>query len=276
MWPYLFGVLWGIGGLAFGLTMRRLGLSLGMALALGLTATSGPLVPPICFGLFSTLISKISGLVTLAGVLVCLIGIFFTGRAGVLKDLELSSEQKKAKIKKFNFSKGVWVALSAGVMGACFAFCLAAGKPIAESAVAYGTPAVFADTPVFIFIMLGGFTANLLWCVHLAVRNRTVGDYVKREAPPAANYVFSALAGIVWYFQFFFYGIGTTKMGKYDSAGWSMHLALIITFSTLWGLILKERKGAGRQTMRTIEFGLLILIFSTFIIGAGNYIQKFE
>jgi L-rhamnose-H+ transport protein len=104
-----------------------------------------------------------------------------------------------------------------------------------------------------------------------------LGDFIKREKTPRFfNYFFSALAGTIWYFQFMFYGMGTTKMGKYDFASWSIHMAFIITFSNMWGLILKEWKGSGSRTIRFIITGLLILVLSTLIIGAGNYLQKFE
>jgi len=277
IWPYIFGVLWGIGGLTFGLTMRYLGMSLGMAMALGLTAAFGTLVPPIYFDQFGMLISHLSGWVTLGGVLVCLIGIGITGKAGIMKDLELSDEQKQEHIKEFDLKKGIWVAVLAGVMSACFAFGIAAGKPIATRAIEMGTPTLFSNNPVFIVILAGGFTTNGFWCLGLSLKNKTLGDYIKRENTPRLfNYVFSALAGIIWYFQFMFYGMGTTKMGKYDFASWSIHMAFIITFSNMWGLILKEWKGSGNRTIRFIIFGLLILVLSTLIIGAGNYIQKFE
>ena len=277
IWPYIFGVLWGIGGLTFGLTMRYLGMSLGMAMALGLTAAFGTLVPPIYFGQFDMLISHLSGWVTLGGVLVCLIGIAITGKAGIMKDKELSEKQKQEHIKEFNLKKGIWVAVLAGVMSACFAFGIAAGKPIAILAIEMGTLELFSNSPVFIVILAGGFTTNGLWCLGLSFKNKTLGDYTKRENTPRFfNYLFSALAGIIWYFQFMFYGMGTTKMGKYDFASWSIHMAFIITFSNMWGLILKEWKGSGNRTIRFIIIGLMILVLSTIIIGIGNYIQRFE
>jgi len=278
IWPYVFGVLWGIGGLTFGLTMRYLGMSLGMAMALGLTATFGTLVPPIYFSQFNMLITHFSGLVTLAGVAVCLIGIAITGRAGMMKDRELSDEQKKASIEEFNFKTGVWVAIFAGIMSACFAFGIAAGKPIAQQAIEMGAPKLFSNSPVFIFIMAGGFTTNYIWCLALSFKNKTFKDYVKNDSntPMLRNYSFSALAGITWYCQFLFYGMGTTQMGKYDFASWSIHMAFIITFSNMWGLKLKEWEGSSNKTLKVIISGLIILVLSTFIIGAGNYIQKFE
>jgi len=277
IWPYIFGVLWGIGGLTFGLTMRYLGMSLGMAMALGLTAAFGTLIPPIYFDQFTLLISKTSGLVTLGGVLTCLIGIAITGRAGMLKDRELSEEEKTTHIKEFNMRKGIWVAILAGIMSACFAFGIAAGKPIAQMAIRTGTPPLFSNSPTFVFILLGGFTTNFIWCLALALKNGTIRDYIKREKTPVLNnYFFAALAGITWYLQFMFYGMGTTKMGAYDFASWSIHMAFIIIFSNMWGLILKEWQGSGKVTIKTISAGLFVLVLSTMIIGLGNYLQTFE
>ncbi|MCK4750529.1 MAG: L-rhamnose/proton symporter RhaT [Bacteroidales bacterium] len=277
VWPFVFGMLWGIGGLTFGLTMRYLGMSLGMALALGLTATFGTLVPPIYFGQFADLISHTSGWITLGGVAISLIGIVVVGKAGIMKDRELSADEKKRIIKEFSLKKGIWVAIFAGVMSACFAFGIAAGKPIAELAIETGTSELFSNSPLFIIILAGGFTTNFIWCLLLSVRNNSIRDYIKtKDTPILSNYIFSALAGITWYFQFMFYGMGTTKMGAYDFASWSIHMAFIIVFSNMWGLILKEWKGSGIKTIRIIVFGLLILIVSTIVIGAGNYIQQFE
>jgi len=277
VWPYIFGILWGIGGLTFGLSMRYLGMSLGMAMALGLTAAFGTLVPPVYFGEFTKLISNLSGWVTLGGVGITLFGIGLVGRAGILKDRELSAEQKQEHIREFSLKKGIWVAIFAGIMSACFAFGIAAGKPIAELATERGTPELFSNSPIFIVILSGGFTTNFIWCMLLAVRNKSIGDYVKiKDTPILRNYLFSALAGLTWYFQFMFYGMGTTKMGAYDFASWSIHMAFIIFFSNMWGLILREWHGSGRRTIFLIIMGLMVLFLSTVIIGIGNYIQQFE
>lgn len=276
-WPYFFGVLWGIGGLTFGLTMRFLGMSLGMALALGLTATFGTLIPPIYFQQFEELIGTVSGRITLTGVAICLFGIALTGKAGILKDKEVSDEKKKENIEEFDLNKGIWVAIFAGIMSACFAFGIAAGKPIADQAVSLGTPVLFSNSPIFILIMAGGFTTNLIWCIILGIKNKTIGDYIRiRNINYISNFLFSALAGITWYFQFMFYGMGTTKMGKYDFASWSIHMSFIIVFSNMWGLILKEWSGSSSKTIRIIITGIMILVFSTLVIGFGNYIQQFE
>jgi L-rhamnose-H+ transport protein len=270
---YTFGVLWGVGGLTFGLSMRYLGMSLGYAIALGFCAAFGTLVPPIFKGTFGELLSQSSGLTILAGVAVCLVGIAICGRAGIAKERELSSDQKRASVKEFSFLKGLLVAIFAGIMSSCMAYGITAGKPIAQLAVERGTPSLWQNSPVFIIVMGGGFTTNLIWCLILNIKNRSAKDYVAvRDASLAGNYFFSALAGITWYFQFMFYGMGTTKMGRYDFSSWTLHMAFIIAFSNLWALVFHEWKGSSRRTFATIASGILIVVLSTIVIGVGNYL----
>ena len=139
-WAYLFGVLWGLGGLTFGLTMRYLGMSLGMAVALGYTAAFGTLMPPIFRGVFaSEVLSTRSGLIILGGVALCLVGIVLAGAAGISKEREMSDAQKRASIKEFALKKGLIVATFCGVMSACFAYGLAAGDPIKAITLRHGT-----------------------------------------------------------------------------------------------------------------------------------------
>jgi L-rhamnose-H+ transport protein len=304
LWTYLFGVMWGIGGLTFGLSMRYLGLSLGMALSLGFCAVFGTLVPPVFEGRIAGLVAASSGRIVILGILVCLAGIAMCGRAGMRKEKELSEAEKKASIAEFSFVKGAWVAVFAGIMSSCMAFAFAAGKPIAEAAVEAGMRPLFQNFPVLIVALFGGFTTNFVWCVTLSIRNRSGRDYlrtrVSEAAVPAApgstaatagstpavaspsrpslllNYLFSALAGTTWYFQFFFYGMGTTKMGKYDFSSWTIHMAFIITFSSLWGIYFHEWKGTGRPTRRLVEAGILVLILSTIVVGIGNYLATLK
>jgi L-rhamnose-H+ transport protein len=313
--------MWGIGGLTFGLSMRYLGLSLGMALSLGFCAVFGTLVPPLFEGRFAGLVATTSGRIVLLGILVCLTGIAVCGSAGMRKERELSDAEKKASIAEFSFVKGAWVATFAGIMSSCMAFAFAAGKPIAEAAVRSGTQPLFQNFPVMIVALFGGFTTNFIWCAALSIKNKTGRDYLRVKAaespavaaiddpapapagpddPPSdlavsgagesgddpanpaadpaplpsllSNYVFSALAGITWYFQFFFYGMGTTKMGKYDFSSWTIHMAFIITFSSLWGIYFREWKGTGRPTRRLVVSGIVVLILSTIVVGVGNYV----
>lgn len=279
-WTYLMGALWGIGGLTFGLTMRYLGMSLGMAIALGFCSAFGTLIPPLYaqfFGsgadvTFSTLLSKTSGQITLLGVVVCLVGIAICGKAGMAKEKELSDEQKKENIQEFNFTKGLSVAIFSGILSACMSFGFVAGKPIADLSVQNGVAPLFQNSAVLVVILLGGFTTNFIWCVILNFRNRSGKDYVDSKTPLLRNYIFSALAGITWYLQFMFYGMGSSKMGRYDFSSWTLHMAFIIIVSNLWGLYFNEWKGSSPRTMRIIILGIATVIFSTIVVGVGNYL----
>ena len=274
LWCWFFGSLWGLGSITFGLSMRYLGFSLGFAITLGLCAALGTLVPPIFEGTFGNLLKKESGLITLAGVFVCLIGIAICGRAGILKERDLSDEQKKATIKEFNLKKGFFIALFSGTLSSCFAFGLNAGKPLAALAVSRGVDSVWQNNPVLIVVLMGGFVTNILWCIILNIKNRTGGDYSKKTGFQLSNYAFSSLAGIIWYLQFMFYGMGSTRMGDYDFASWTIHMAFVITFSNLWGLYFKEWQGSNRKTVSTVALGIFIVVLSTLFIGAGSYLQS--
>jgi len=312
-WTYTFGVLWGLGGLTFGLTMRYLGMSLGMAVALGYTAVFGTLMPPIFRGVFrSEVLGTLSGRIILLGVAVCVLGIISAGAAGMSKEKELSPEQQRASIKEFDLKRGLLVATFSGIMSACFAYGLAAGDPIKALSVSHGTSSIWQGLPALIVVLLGGFTTNFIWCVILNVRNRSGYQYFSSKvrpdvldrvdqpvletvtdapgeqmaaavaistqkftfttAPMLSNYLFSALAGTTWYFQFFFYTMGETQMGRFKFSSWTLHMASIIIFSTLWGIALHEWKGAGSRTKLLVALSLIVLVGSTMIVGYGNYV----
>jgi len=274
---YLFGAMWGIGAATFGLTMRYLGISLGMAIVTGLCAAFGTLIPPIVDGQFAELLVSLSGLTVLLGVAVCLAGIAICGGAGLRKERELTDQQKQESIKEFALVKGFVVATVSGVMSACMVFGINAGEPIARVALDLGVPSVYQNTPTLILVLAGGFTVNSLWCLTLNFRNRSIHEYVSRSGSVLlANYLLVALAGIVWYSQIFFYGMGTTKMGEYAFSSWSLITAVCVTVSTLWGLALKEWKGVSTRTLLVLWSGILVLIVSALIMGAGSYLATTE
>ena len=280
LWTYFFGVLWGLGGLTFGLTMRYLGLSLGMAVALGYTAIFGTLIPPIFRGEFPSLIASRSGIVILIGVAVCALGIVIAGMAGISKERELSVEQQKEDIPEFNLKLGLGVATFCGIMSACFAFGLAAGGPMKLLTLQHGTSTMWQGLPVLIVVLAGGFTTNFVWCVILNFRNKSFGEYRKMPAgrDPLAkmgtNYILCAIAGFTWYLQFFFYTMGETQMGKkYGFSSWTLHMASIMIFSTLWGIALHEWRGVGTRTKVLITLTLAVLVGSTAIVGYGNLLS---
>jgi L-rhamnose-H+ transport protein len=288
-WTYFFGALWGLGGLTFGLSMRYLGMSLGMGVALGYCAAFGTLLPPIfklvipSIPVAETIVeiaSTVSGLITLAGVATCLVGIGIAALAGFTKEKEMPEAAKKAAIAEFNFKKGILVATFSGIMSACFSFALTAGAPIGEASKAAGTEVLWSGLPKLVVVLLGGFTTNFIWCVLLNVKNKTAGEYLAandartdEKVPRLGNYFFSALAGTTWYFQFFFYTMGETQMGKYGFASWTLHMASIIIFSTLWGVFFHEWKGASVKAHRLIAGGIVTLVLSTIVIGVGTWMK---
>lgn len=270
---YGLGVLWGIGGLTFGLSMRYLGMSLGYAVALGFCAAFGTIVPAIVRGKFLGMFTSTSGHAILSGVVVCLAGISLCGYAGIRKERELTDRQKKETIREFSLLKGFAVAVFAGVMSACMAIAFDVAEPIVKAAHRAGAE-IFQNNPVFIIAMAGGFTTNVVWCIVLNIKNRSIRDYVSGSAAQLApNYCLAGLAGAIWYLQFFFYGMGTAKIGKeYGFSSWTIHMAFIIIFSNLWGMHFKEWKGVGRRTLMLVWAGILVLILSTVIVGWGNYL----
>jgi L-rhamnose-H+ transport protein len=218
---------------------------------------------------------NISGLVTLGGLAVCLLGIAMCGKAGMSKERELPDAAKKATIAEFSFTKGMWVAVFSGIMSSCMAFAIKSGKPMSDIALAHGVSEVVTNTPVLIVVLAGGFTTNCIWCMILSAMNGSFGHYVSgRGASITTNYIFSALAGTTWYLQFFFYSMGTTKMGKYDFSSWTLHMATIIIFSSMWGLILHEWRGTSKRVHNLITAGITVLVGSTIVVGYGAWLKE--
>lgn len=277
-WAWFFGFLWGIGGLTFGLTMRYLGMSLGYGVALGICAVCGTIIPPVFKGAFTTIAASVAGQVTLLGIGVCVIGIAVSALAGLSKECELPEAVKKKSVKEFDFTKGLAVALFCGIMSACMAFALDAASPIADISSEVGTPALWTGLPKLVVVLFGGFTSNAVWCVVLNLRNRTIREYLTfrtpngERVPQFANLMFCALAGVTWYLQFFFYTMGETQMGQFGFSSWTLHMASIIIFSTVWGVAFKEWRGTSGRTRGLIAAGVTVLVFSTLVVGYGNYL----
>ena len=301
---YLMGALWGLGGLTFGLTMRYLGMSLGMAIALGYCAAFGTLVPPIVKGEFADNLlnrsgTSVGGPIVLLGVIVCLVGIAIGGYAGVRKEKEMAG--KTSTITEFNLWKGLGIATFSGVMSSCFSFGFQFGEPITKITAAHGTGPLWVGLPVIVVILLGGLTTNFLWCVLLHRKNGSAHQYFSPSVKPVdgqtaggdghggktsaqsfelgsavpliGNWIFCALAGTFWYFQFFFYQMGESQMGNYKFSSWTLHMASIIIFSTLWGIFFNEWKGAQIFTKKLVFLMLALLVGSTCIIGYGNKVS---
>ncbi len=261
-----FGALWGFGGLTFGLSIRYLGVALGQSIALGLCAAFGTLIPPVIAG--QSLFSSTAGILTITGVSITVAGIAIIGYAGSLKSREMTDEEKKAAVKEFALKKGIFIAVFAGVMSACFNFGFESGKPIENVALAHGTNPLFQKNPSLIFILLGGFITNLVYCGYLNIKNKTYRDYYSVPGSVLLNNLFfTFLAGLLWFLQFHFFGMGSSKLPSGMAVfGWSILMALNIAISNIWGIFLKEWKGARRKTIIVLITGILVLILSTFVV----------
>ena len=281
---YFFGVLWGIGGLTYGLGVRYLGVSLGSSIILGLCMVFGAIIPAIYYDFypvaekdtFSIMLHSGWGKTVLLGLLICIVGIIISGKAGVMKEKELGSEATNATNKEYKFALGMIVSIVSGVLSACFNFGLEAGQVMgafANDSWKLAHPGqgefLYRNNVIYVVLLWGGLTTNFVWCMILNARNKTFSDYTNKQTPLPNNYIFSAIAGTTWFLQFFFYGMGESKLGNGPSS-WILHMAFIILVANMWGLVLKEWKGVSKKTISTIIAGTVIIILSVLVVGYGN------
>ena len=288
-WIFFWGVLWGIGGLMYGLGMRYLGMSLGNSVLLGFTSAFGSLAPPVYYDLvgskdkvtFTQLLQTNWGNVILLGVVLCLLGIYICGRAGFMKENELPVEKKKSSVKEFNLKKGLTVCIVSGILSAGFNYGIEAGSALAGSVNKIWRSAhpdehinfLFRNNIIYVVLLWGGLTTNLIWCMILNYRNKSFKDYINRKTPLLKNYVYCALAGTTWFMQYLFYGMGESKLGN-GSSSWILHMAFIILVANLWGFVLKEWSGVSKKTRRTIIAGVATIILAVIVVGYGNALHQ--
>ena len=266
-YTWLFGFLWGLGGLAWGIAIRLIGLALGFSIATGFLSSLGTLVPILVTGKMGEVLSTSSGKIMLTSIVLSLVGIGICGKAGMQRDKERAASE--GKISGFQFKKGVLVALVAGICCACFAFGINTGEPIRQKAIEAGASPLWASTPVFFVELLGGITVNLLYCLFMNYRNKTFSDYrvARGEGRLTVNYLFSFLVGTLWYLQFVFYGMAAFYMGTYSYANWSVHMSFMVVASNLWGYYFKEWEGASRKTVMLNNIGILVLVIAGVVMG---------
>ncbi len=293
---YIMGLLWGIGGLTYGLAIRYLGMSLGNSVLLGITSVVGSLGLPVLRNIpgvaelipgglaFSDLLGNTGGQIVILGILILLAGIILSGRAGIKKDKDLGNV-KEGVNSEFSLSKGLIIAIVSGVLSAFFSFGIDAGK---EMSVVARTLAVeqnypfltqdggsfkylFENNIIFFVILWGGLTTNFIWTTALILNNKTGGDFTDKKTPLLRNYLFCALAGTTWFLQFFFYGMGETKIGN-GASSWTLHMATIILTANMWGFYRKEWKGVSKKTYNTILIGIGAILLSVIIIGVAKWL----
>ena len=263
----LYGVLWGIGGLTFGLSMRYLGVALGQSIALGTCAGLGTILAPLFTGHASDLTTSV-----IVGVVVTLVGIAIIGIAGSMKSASLSDEEKREAVKEFNFTKGITVALLAGFMSACFNIGLAQGADLHFE----GVNPMFISLPVTFLVTLGGFITNAIYCFYQNQKNHTWNDYGKSDVW-VNNVLFCLLAGGLWYSQFFGLSLGKGFLSESPALltfAFCILMALNVVFSNVWGIILKEWKGCSSKTIVALITGISILVISCFLPQIIDMINK--
>ena len=277
IFTFLMGLLWGVGGMSFGLGIRYLGMSLGNSVVLGFCAAFGAIVPAIYYDFYpvddkvslSDMLAFSGGQTVLFGVLVCLFGIAISGKAGMLKENELSEDEKRKTIAEFNLFKGLSIGVLSGILSSFFSFGIEAGKPLADAAVEAGFDPLYQNNVTFVVILWGGLTTNLIWTTVLSVRNKSYTDFANKDNPIFKNYLFSGLAGSIWYLQFFFYGMGESKLGN-GASSWILHMSTIILTANFWGIYRKEWVGVAAKTKWTITVGIFLILFSVVLVGIGN------
>lgn len=280
---YGMGLIWGIGGLTYGLGVRYLGMSLGNSITLGFCSAFGALIPPIYYNFnkvegkesLSDMIASSGGQMVLVGVLVCIIGIAILGKAGMLKEKDFSTGHED-KDKDFSLVKGLIIAIVSGILSSFFNFGIEAAKPMADVANEAWKALnpnqgefLFQNNVSYIIILWGGLTTNFLWCIYLNFKNKTFKDYTNTNTPISKNVLFSAIAGTMWFLQFFFYGMGESKLGN-GASSWILHMSTIILTANLWGFYLKEWTGVSKKTYSTFFLGIGLMMLSIVLVGIGN------
>jgi L-rhamnose-H+ transport protein len=293
---YIMGLLWGVGGLTYGLAIRYLGMSLGNSVLLGITSIVGSLGLPVLRNIpgiaeiipaglaFSDLFGSTGGRIVLLGIAILLAGIILSGRAGIKKDADLG-HVKEGVNSEFSLSKGLIIAVISGILSAFFSFGIDAGKEMGVAARALaveqnypfltqeggGFKYLFENNIIFFVILWGGLTTNVIWTTALILKNKTGGDFVDKKTPLLRNYLFCALAGTTWFLQFFFYGMGETKIGN-GASSWTLHMATIILTANMWGFYRNEWKGVSKKTYNTILIGIGAILLSVIVIGVAKWL----
>jgi L-rhamnose-H+ transport protein len=272
---FVLGAVYGIGGTAFGVSIRYIGFSLTYAIAIGLSTVLGTLVPPLVKGTFGSTLSKPGASWVIGGIVIGMIGIAFTGAAGRMKERDLSAT---ASLAGFSLAKGLLLSLLAGVLSAVYGFALETGDPIADVATAHGA-GVFRGNVVYIFSNTGAFISTAIYCLWLHRKHRTLGEIVElpvgtEKANLPVNWAMAVLTGCLWYGQFFFYNLGHVRMGDYKFTSWAIHMIMLILFSIVVGVVLREWRGSRVMTKSAVGIAFAVLLGAVLLLTYGNHLAE--
>lgn len=274
MWQsFALGAAYGVGGTAFGISIRYIGFSLTYAIAVGLSSVLGTLIPPLVRGTLGATLSKPGANWIVAGIVVGTLGIALTGVAGRRKEIDLQAERSQGE---FSLVKGLALSLLAGVLSAVYGFALEAGEPIADVASAHGAGA-WRGNVVYVFANTGAFLTTSVYCLFLHWKDRSLGELVQRRAGPESgsllmNWSMAFITGAFWYGQFFFYNLGHVRMGHYKFTSWAIHMIMLVLFSNVVGVALREWRSCRHWTRMTVRGALLVLVAAVVLLTYGNYL----
>jgi L-rhamnose-H+ transport protein len=271
MWlSFFYGMAYGIGGTAFGMAIRYVGYSLTYAIAVGLSCIIGTLLPPIMSGKLHSILQGAGANYIVIGILLGAVGIAICGIAGRRKEKDI--EQQMSNINStFSLAKGLPLCIFAGILSALYGFSITAGTSIATIAAKYGA-GDFKINVVYIFSNTGAFVTTLIYCLYLHFKENTFSEYVKGSKQLGTNFLMAIITGVLWYSQFFFYGIGHVNLGKYEFSSWAIHMIMLVLFSAIAGLVMKEWDMCSAITHRTLAFAIVVLIMAVIILTYGNYL----
>jgi L-rhamnose-H+ transport protein len=272
---FLLGAAHGIGGTAFGISIRYIGFSLTYSIAVGLSSVLGTLIPPLVHGTLGSTLSQTGAGWVIAGIAVGTVGIALTGTAGRMKEKDLSAQHEKTE---FSLLKGLLLSLLAGVLSAVYGFALDQGEPIARVALNHGA-GVWQGNVIYIFSNSGAFLTTAIYCLYLHGRHRTLGELIELPAGPEkaslpVNFAMAAVTGLFWYGQFFFYNLGHVRLGEYKFTSWAIHMIMLVLFSNVVGVAFREWRSCRRLTHGTIAFALLVLVGAVLCLTYGNYLGE--
>ncbi|MBS1748480.1 MAG: rhamnose:proton symporter [Bacteroidetes bacterium] len=275
---FFLGMLYGIGGTAFGLAIRYIGFSLTYAISVGISCVLGTLLPPLYEGKLITVLSGNGGNVIVAGIIAGAAGIALCGLAGRLKEKDYQNNPLQKEKK--SFTVGITLCILAGVLSALYGFSLFRGQPIADIAAKYGAGGLQGNV-IYIFSNSGAFVTTAMYCIYLHNKNKSWYEYItpvfmkdKSSGWLGVNYGLAVLTGILWYTQFFFYGLGHNRLGIYKFTSWAIHMIMLVLISAVVGILLKEWKGIHKKTSRVLVLALAVLIVAVITITYGNYLGE--
>ncbi|MCO5240602.1 MAG: rhamnose:proton symporter [Chitinophagaceae bacterium] len=273
---FLLGILYGIGGTAFGVAIRYVGFSLTYAISVGIPCVLGTLLPPLYEGKIASVLNGDGGSTIITGIVAGAAGIALCGLAGRLKEKDY--ESRRGEKEHYSFSVGITLCILAGVLSALYGFSLFRGQPIADVAAKYGA-GNFQGNVIYIFSNTGAFVSTALYCIYLHYKHKTwleykapVGENTGSNRRIWLNYGLAVLTGVLWYTQFFFYGLGHNRMGMYKFTSWAIHMIMLVLISAVIGIVMKEWAGVRKYTTRVLTLALIVLVAAVLIITYGNYL----